>query len=366
MEEEEQSDDIYNREEKDEVKECIYVFRQGKKAGEKCTNKLSKHQYDHGSDRYCSKCRSKDPVKYMLELELDKQCQQYGCSNYVLKTKQMPRCLGDEDYCKICLANEAIRDEIIRQYEAKTGQTYIREPTFREESFVAADKFAAGDVRSLYEFLGKPNFETNKLILYLTQHVIYIINVFIARHPTKLAQILLWAINVKEKHRNKRWHSMRSTTLLGELLDLQVEIVEEVMEYLQQVNVPAIKMNIVQSIKSSLVEVSGTLPDGIMVPFSAGIQKIMELNHTFVKFISEKIDVTDDNKDFVFTDSLFNSFCKWILSQENKDEILENKWAQNCISFGIEMKKHLANTSAWTVRKYGPKTAHVGVKIKYD
>lgn len=360
-----EEDDIYNREEKDEVKECIYVFRQGANAGEKCPNKLSKNQYDHGSDRYCSKCRSKDPVKYMLELELDKQCQQYGCSNYVLKTKQVPRCIGDEDYCKICLANEVIREGLIREHEEKTGQTYIREPTFREESFVAADKFTAADVRLLYEFV-RIKFETEKLEYYVTQHSTYIINVILARHTDNLAKMLMWATNVKEKYRNKRWHAMRETTLLGELFELHLDIVKELLEYLQQVNVPAIKMNIVQSIKSSLIEASQKLPDGILTPFNAEIQKIRDLNHTFVKFISERINVTDDKKDFVFTDSLFNSFSKWILTQENKDEILESKWAKSCISFGIELKKHLTNTSAWTVKKYGSKTAHLGVKIKYN
>lgn len=338
----------------EESQNCRFVFREGPKKGEKCTNKFSLDSLEYGKDRYCSSCRSTEPVKNWLKSEIQRKCYTYDCPEYVLNRKRLPPMLADNFFCECCLSNLVLRKELcmLAGKEPKMEPEYKRE----KEIFIHEKKYTSVDLENFFQLSENSIYLTKLLSEQLSEHLRYLIEVLYSNRLSEISKVLNWATTIT----HERWDSIHEKNFLGTLMLLKHRLSSEIVVHLKRMSFPHSKKQIIEKIRSKLASQSYEVSNELLEMFFSEFRRIRDLNHPFALFISEKIIITKNKKDFLFTESLYNEFCKWELANEREG------YSNSCISFGIELKKFIKKNNFWTVGKYGPKTSHIGIKFNRD
>jgi len=361
---------------------CTYIFA---RRNERCTNSLPEDIHQHGNDRYCSTCQSKEPIKSLLENEIEKRCEGHECNAPVLKIKQSPSVYGDDRFCKSCLANQDLVERLLlekrlnEESNAKDGKA--QERPSNNNDWILGEKYNQMDLHNMYESLGKPNFETKKVNHYLNSHVRYLIEVILRDCPVELAGILLWAATEAENNTtktktvvaNKNWGAMNSKVLKGRLILLKREIVSRLVNHLKDIPFPSSKIKARNEIIQQLRDLECDLRHEVIDIFECELEERRLANNPLSRFVADMICITGKKTDKLFTQAIFDAFVKWIEQQADKETMLSSssqiKLSLRSDTFGKALKKHIEEETKdekpiWTIGKYGPKTCHFGIRLK--
>jgi hypothetical protein len=350
-------------------KTCTHVFTRGQNKDQRCGNKLPENRHQHGNDRYCSTCQSKDPIKALLESEIACECETHDCYDPVLKVKSLPRQYGDERFCRFCLANNDIQHKLLLEQELEENeklQEQQKSMKKQEEKFdlISCNKYNTNDLLRLHESLGKPILETNKVKNYLSEHARYLIEVILCDHPSELARVLMWASTLLI---NNPITSINSKILKGQLILLKQEIVNRLVTYMKDVKFPSAKIkarkDIIQQLCAKQYKLSSEAID--LFEYEVEIQRVA--SNPLNRFIADRIRITGNKNNSLFTEAIFQAFLEWAQQQNDKDTLLQHKMSKRSDMFGKGLKKHLLEEedgkSLWHIGKYGSKTCHFGIQL---
>ena len=342
---------------------CINLIKKKNGTIVRCNTKLNSVPGKYGGERYCSKCINKSKIVEILEKERGDPCMSSTCNisaKKVVKDKVLD--YGEDRYCYTCLHSLEIQKRLGWEREQKGIKLpepeeidWLNTVVFTQENITALHDGDKGICRGLEG--GVPD------------HMRYMMDVFLKGDPVSEAKLLIW---INE-------HSVEAI-----IFDLEDEnILREQVSSIRQnsINRLIAKLSLIlfrnhdihfQCERTAILDRFKLLNKDILIKYQrAGkekvsysfedtfnfIVKLLEYN-SLEMFIEEQIDITDNPKDRLKTNEIYERYLEWV---ENNGK--ESLYGGSNI-MGKELRKYVDEHKKWEMKDIHGIKVHCGIKFK--